>query len=58
MNGIEPRSTGELQLYKVLHRANLLGYYDTFISQGKKLGKLGPCKCAKYKIIFNSTVSY
>ncbi|MEE6471649.1 hypothetical protein FKM82_009333 [Ascaphus truei] len=29
-----PRTLGELQLYRVLQRANLLGYYDTFIQQG------------------------
>ncbi|XP_061778536.1 NGFI-A-binding protein 2 isoform X2 [Nerophis ophidion] len=29
-----PRTLGELQLYRVLHRANLLAYYDTFIQQG------------------------
>ncbi|OCT92845.1 NGFI-A-binding protein 2 [Xenopus laevis] len=31
---ILPRTLGELQLYRVLQRANLLGYYDTFIQQG------------------------
>uniref|UniRef100_H2YF89 NAB co-repressor domain-containing protein n=1 Tax=Ciona savignyi TaxID=51511 RepID=H2YF89_CIOSA len=30
----EPTTLGELQLYKVLQRANLLGYYDVFISHG------------------------
>ncbi|KAM4795231.1 NGFI-A-binding protein 2 [Rhinophrynus dorsalis] len=29
-----PHTLGELQLYRVLQRANLLGYYDTFIQQG------------------------
>ncbi|XP_064643838.1 NGFI-A-binding protein 1-like isoform X2 [Lineus longissimus] len=29
-----PLTQGELELYRVLHRANLLQYYDTFISQG------------------------
>ncbi|XP_063070899.1 NGFI-A-binding protein 2 [Engraulis encrasicolus] len=29
-----PRTLGELQLYRVLQRANLLAYYDTFIQQG------------------------
>ncbi|KTG39605.1 hypothetical protein cypCar_00014746 [Cyprinus carpio] len=29
-----PRTLGELQLYRVLQRANLLMYYDTFIQQG------------------------
>ncbi|XP_039603284.1 NGFI-A-binding protein 2 isoform X1 [Polypterus senegalus] len=29
-----PRTLGELQLYRVLQRANLLSYYDTFIQQG------------------------
>ncbi|XP_055769401.1 NGFI-A-binding protein 2-like isoform X2 [Salvelinus fontinalis] len=29
-----PRMLGELQLYRVLQRANLLAYYDTFIQQG------------------------
>lgn len=29
-----PRTLGELQLYRVLQRANLLGYYETFIQQG------------------------
>ncbi|KAK7915640.1 hypothetical protein WMY93_011401 [Mugilogobius chulae] len=29
-----PRTLGELQLYRVLQRANLLCYYDTFIQQG------------------------
>lgn len=35
MNGAETKSIGELQLYKVLQRANLLNYYEAFISQGK-----------------------
>ncbi|CAD5121471.1 DgyrCDS9976 [Dimorphilus gyrociliatus] len=30
----EPKTTSELQLYKILQRANLLSYYDVFISQG------------------------
>ncbi|KAI1891094.1 hypothetical protein AGOR_G00160390 [Albula goreensis] len=29
-----PRTLGELQLYRVLQRANLLAYYATFIQQG------------------------
>uniref|UniRef100_UPI00398F4E31 NGFI-A-binding protein 2 isoform X2 n=1 Tax=Pristiophorus japonicus TaxID=55135 RepID=UPI00398F4E31 len=29
-----PRTLGELQLYRLLQRANLLAYYDTFIQQG------------------------
>nr|XP_061814281.1 NGFI-A-binding protein 2-like [Nerophis lumbriciformis] len=29
-----PRTLGELQLYRVLQRANLLAYYETFIQQG------------------------
>ena len=29
-----PRTLGELQLYRVLQRANLLSYYETFIQQG------------------------
>ncbi|NXC42081.1 NAB2 protein, partial [Penelope pileata] len=29
-----PRTLGELQLYRGLQRANLLGYYETFIQQG------------------------
>uniref|UniRef100_F6Q318 Uncharacterized protein n=1 Tax=Ciona intestinalis TaxID=7719 RepID=F6Q318_CIOIN len=34
MEHTEPTTLGELQLYKVLQRANLLGYYDIFISHG------------------------
>jgi len=30
----QPTNDSELQLYRVLQRANLLNYYDTFISQG------------------------
>ncbi|XP_066949814.1 NGFI-A-binding protein homolog isoform X33 [Macrobrachium rosenbergii] len=30
----QPTNESELQLYRVLQRANLLNYYDTFISQG------------------------
>ncbi|KAK2703552.1 NGFI-A-binding protein homolog isoform X3 [Artemia franciscana] len=30
----QPSNESELQLYRVLQRANLLSYYDTFISQG------------------------
>ncbi|KAK2140852.1 hypothetical protein LSH36_1227g00010 [Paralvinella palmiformis] len=33
-----PTSESELQLYRVLQRANLLQYFDTFISQGKLCG--------------------
>ena len=29
-----PRTLGELQLYRILQRANLLCYYDAFIQQG------------------------
>lgn len=31
----QPSNESELQLYRVLQRANLLAYYDTFICQGK-----------------------
>ena len=34
MSATQPKNTSEWQLYKVLQRANLLQYYDTFISQG------------------------
>lgn len=30
-----PRTLGELQLYRVLQRANLLACYETFIQQGE-----------------------
>ena len=30
----QPSNESELQLYRVLQRANLLAYYDTFICQG------------------------
>merc|ERR1719182_1020828 len=30
----QPTNDSELQLYRVLQRANLLNYYDTFIAQG------------------------
>lgn len=30
----QPSNESELQLYRVLQRANLLSYYDTFICQG------------------------
>lgn len=30
-----PSNESELQLYRVLQRANLLAYYDTFICQGR-----------------------
>ena len=30
-----PTNESELQLYRVLQRANLLKYYDSFISHGK-----------------------
>lgn len=33
----QPSNESELQLYRVLQRANLLAYYDTFICQGKQL---------------------
>jgi hypothetical protein len=32
----QPSNESELQLYRVLQRANLLAYYDTFICQGKQ----------------------
>ena len=31
----QPGNESELQLYRVLQRANLLTYFDTFIAQGK-----------------------
>ena len=31
----QPSNESELQLYRVLQRANLLSYYDTFIAQGE-----------------------
>ncbi|KAL6462038.1 hypothetical protein MHYP_G00301830 [Metynnis hypsauchen] len=34
MSVLLPRSVGELQLYRVLQRANLLCYYATFVQQG------------------------
>ena len=34
----QPTNDSELQLYRVLQRANLLNYYDTFISQGEREG--------------------
>ncbi|XP_069978785.1 NGFI-A-binding protein 1 isoform X9 [Penaeus vannamei] len=34
----QPSNESELQLYRVLQRANLLNYYDTFISQGTVKG--------------------
>ncbi|XP_064102321.1 NGFI-A-binding protein homolog isoform X12 [Macrobrachium nipponense] len=34
----QPTNESELQLYRVLQRANLLNYYDTFISQGSVKG--------------------
>ena len=30
-----PSNESELQIYRVLQRANLLSYYDTFIAQGE-----------------------
>ena len=33
-----PSNESELQIYRVLQRANLLSYYDTFIAQGKYHG--------------------
>ena len=33
----QPGNESELQLYRVLQRANLLSYFDTFIAQGKKI---------------------
>ena len=32
-----PTNESELQLYRVLQRANLLKYYDSFISHGKTI---------------------
>ncbi len=32
----QPSNESELQLFRVLQRAKLLSYYDTFIAQGKK----------------------
>ena len=37
----QPTNDSELQLYRVLQRANLLNYYDTFISQGIRLSSFG-----------------
>ncbi|XP_021345131.1 NGFI-A-binding protein 1-like isoform X4 [Mizuhopecten yessoensis] len=34
MTSTQPRNSSEWQLYRVLQRANLLPYYDTFIGQG------------------------
>ena len=34
----QPSNESELQLYRVLQRANLLAYFDTFICQGKLSG--------------------
>ncbi|XP_035263614.1 NGFI-A-binding protein 1b isoform X2 [Anguilla rostrata] len=34
MAAVLPRTLGELQLYRILQRANLLCYYDAFIQQG------------------------
>ncbi|ELU18269.1 hypothetical protein CAPTEDRAFT_166697 [Capitella teleta] len=34
MSRSQPSSDSEIQLYQILQRANLLQYYDTFISQG------------------------
>ncbi|XP_072527704.1 NGFI-A-binding protein 1a isoform X3 [Salminus brasiliensis] len=34
MSALLPRSVGELQLYRVLQRANLLCYYAAFVQQG------------------------
>lgn len=34
MTSSQPKNTSEWQLYRVLQRANLLQYYDVFISQG------------------------
>ncbi len=35
MAGTVPKTQSEFQLYRVLQRANLLQYYDTFIQQGR-----------------------
>ena len=35
MTTIKPENISELQLYRVLERANLLQYYITFINQGE-----------------------
>ncbi|KAL0160561.1 hypothetical protein M9458_044286, partial [Cirrhinus mrigala] len=34
MSVLLPRSLGELQLYRILQKANLLCYYEAFIQQG------------------------
>ncbi|CAB1329080.1 unnamed protein product [Coregonus sp. 'balchen'] len=34
MAAVLPRTLGELQLYRILQRANLLSYYEAFIQQG------------------------
>ena len=65
----QPRNESELQLYRVLQRANLLSYYDTFIAQGgddvhqvitqKNLGIFYiffKCKHIKHQIIFSYVV--
>ena len=36
---VQPSNESELQLYRVLQRANLLTYFDTFIAQGKNKRK-------------------
>lgn len=35
MTSAQPSNTSEWQLYRVLQRANLLQYYDTFVAQGR-----------------------
>lgn len=44
----QPSNESELQLYRVLQRANLLAYYDTFICQGKKKIKVSSCLSELY----------
>lgn len=31
-----PQNEAELQLYRVMQRASLLGYYDTLLEMGKR----------------------
>lgn len=37
MASVQPSNNSELQLYRVLQRANLLQYFETFITQGKQM---------------------
>jgi len=53
----QPSNESELQLYRVLQRANLLAYYDTFICQGIYKNS-HHCKCNKkisYQVVMMST---